>query len=234
MRHSSRTLPCVALSLTVVLGASLVHAQAKKKQPQELDPVNLQGKIVAVQRGLIKVVNDENQEGLIQIDPEKTKVNVTGTALRSVLRNGMFVRFSGRFKRGTATEPIEMLQIFEPTEGLGIGVFPDDPTDPNSETVVAGPLRGFKKGKLTIAAGNEKVQAVLAETAEITLEVSDYSIVQAGDNIEVLGYLFAPGKVIATEVYITLAKPLGEPEKKPRKRRSTRGRKKKVPKSEDE
>ncbi len=232
MNHSTRLFLGMAVLLAVIFNASLVHAQRGKKKQGELPPVNPRGKIVGVQRGLIKIVDGDDQTFLVKLDANKTQVHVSGTALPSVLRSGMFVRFSGQLTRGRATEPVEKLQIFEPTEESELGVFSDDPTDPNAETVVAGALRGFRKGRLTIAAGRQKVQANLAETVEVTLEVSDYSIAQAGDEVEVLGILFAPGKIFASQVDITLVEPLGEPEKKPRAPRSTRGRKKKEPEDE--
>jgi len=222
-----------AVLLTAIFNASLAHAQRGKKQQQALPPVEVKGKIVGVQRGLITMMDNHDQETLVKVDPRDTRVFVFGTALPSVLQNGMFVRFAGQLTRGTAKEPVEKLQIFEPSEGIGIGVFRDDPTDPNSETVIAGELRSFKKGKLTIAAGRQKVQARLAESAEITFEVSDYSIARPGDDVKVLGKLFAPGKVIASQVDITVIAPLGESKKKPRKKRSTRGRKKKTSKSDE-
>lgn len=216
------TQPCVGLTVLLVVLAvtQLAHAQGRKNQEEELESVEVNGKIVNVKRGLITAVDGDNQEGMIKVDPKETKVYVSGTALPSVLRSGMFVRFTGKFDKATATEPVTKLEIFEPSEDVDIGVFPEDPTDPNSDVLVAGRVTAFKRGKLMMAAGRQKVQADVAEDAELTLQVSDYSLAQAGDEIRVRGKLFAPGKIIGTQIDITLAEPLGEPEKKTRGRAS--------------
>ncbi len=223
MKHLVRPCTAMALILVVLAGTQCTYAQGRKNKNDKLESVEVSGKIVNVKRGLITAVDGDNQQGMIKIDPKDTKVYVTGTAMPSVLRSGMFIRFTGKFENAVATEPVTELEIFEPSESVDIGVFPEDPTDPNSDVLVAGRVAAFKRGKLIMATGRQKVQADMAEDAELSLHVSDYSLASPGDDIRVLGKLFAPGKIIATQVDITLAEPLGEPEKKTRGRTSRRG-----------
>lgn len=214
----------VAVVLSVVLsGAAAVQAQGRNQGNDGPPPVELNGKVVGVQRGMIQAVDEDNQEGLIKVDKD-TRVYVTGEALPSVLRNGMFVRFTATFEGTTAKEPLTELEIFEPSDAVDIGVFPEDPTDPNTDVLVAGRLTAFKNGKLLVTAGRQRAQAELDEEAEITLKVSDYSLARAGDELRVKGQLFAPGKIIASQVDIMLAEPIGEPEKKPRGKKNPRER----------
>lgn len=207
--------------IAVALSTAAARAQGRNQSNDGPPPVELNGKVVGVQRGIIQAVDEDNQEGLIKVDKD-TRVYVTGEALPSVLRNGMFVRFTAAFDGATAKEPVKELEIFEPSDQVDVGVFPEDPTDPNTDVLVAGRLTAFKNGKLLVVAGRQRAQAELAEDAEITIKVSDYSLARPGDELRVKGQLFAPGKIIATQVDIMLAEPIGEPEKKPRGKKNPR------------
>ncbi len=208
---------CVGLALSIWCASA--HAQRSRNQ-QELPPANVSGKIVDLRRGLIQIIDDQERQYLVQVRPDATQVFVSGTAKPSFLQPRMFVRFTGKLDGNAAEEPVAELQIFVPTEQQGVGLFRNDPTDPDAGSVVAGQLRSLRNGKYTMAIGREAVQFELAEDVAITVDVFDYSIAKPGDAIEVRGRFVAEDKIVSDRVTIELAEPLAGPE--PRKRGRSR------------
>ena len=225
-----RTIVLCAAAAGVMLSCTLpASAQRRRQQPVvvKVKTYRMEGSIVGVRPGLIQCADEKGKPYLIKLDRERTKrVVVSGTAEPGFLRAGLFVRFTALLdKRGKPTEPVAEMTIFDPRDGFTMGVFPDDPTDPNGPYLVAGQIREMKRGKVTLAAGNRKVQFELAESPQIGVEVSDYSLARRGDSIQVtgIGRPERPQELIGTIVEIKLSQPLSGPQKK------TRGRKERPP-----
>ncbi len=223
---------CAAAAGVILSCASPASAQRRRQQPVvKVKTYRMKGSIVGVRPGLIQCTDEKGKPYMIKLDPERTKrVVVSGTAEPEFLRAGVFVRFTALLdKRGKPTEPVAEMTIFDPRDGFAMGVFPDDPTDRNGPYLVAGQIREMKRGKVTLAAGNYKVQFELAESPQIGIEVSDYSLARRGDSIQVtgIGRPERPQELIGTIVEIQLIQPLTGPQKKSpgrRKRSSRRSR----------
>jgi len=68
----------------------------------------------------------------------------------------------------------------------------------------------MKKNKLTVAAGKASLTVEVADNVRVAIEVSDLSLAQPGDSVEIEGwkYPMVPGRAIANKVTITGDKPL--------------------------
>lgn len=200
------------------------------------ETVQVIGKILAMQRDVVRMANDESkQQWLVKMPKETAGIHLLGTARPTFLQPGMMVRFSGKFdSKGNSRAPIEKLEIFTPTpvkEGTlpdvqQFGVFPEaafggqllldaqpagQPKGDVASFVVSGQLRGFRKGEILVAAGPTLVRTTLSEKAEILVDIADYRWVRAGDEIEVNGWCYPHLKsnVVATRVTIRTKEPLG-------------------------
>lgn len=192
---------------------------------QTLPVVNLKGKVVQVGAGLIQVEDENGNPNVVQVDPMRTRVVVSGTAKPSVLRPGMLVQFTTELdnRQLNAKEPVSDLQIFSAGAGYALGVTSDDPEGKGGPYRVAGQVKTFKEGRLAVQAEKRQVRAVVADDATIKFEGADYSLARAGDEIDVQGRLFGQGQVFGETVKVTLAQPIEGEVASPRSRR--RGKK---------
>jgi len=145
----------------------------------------------------------------------------------------LIVRFSAKMSsKGLVKDPIGELAVIEASELNQIGAQPDlapgedlkkAEKEGPVEWVVIGAIRSVKKNQLQIAAGGKAIKAEVADDCKITVDVSDLSIVQAGDEISVVGKQYPglqvggasqPGQVIGDKIDVVLAKPLTAPGKK--------------------
>ncbi len=223
--------------------ASRGFAQYDEQPRVRLTPVDLKGKVEEVGNGFLKVQCSDKLI-YVKVDPQRTKVQCTGTADRKFIKPGLLVRFTAEIdKRGTVQDDIESLAIVTPSETAQPGIHSDIPTfgeeepqgrrkpkaeQPKNEPgsfVVVGTVKLFKDDQLQVVAGGKQIKAQLTADAEIKVDVDDYTFAQAGDEIAFRG-LMAPmgmndefGQAIGTDLVITFAKPL-EPtagKKKPAK-----------------
>lgn len=216
-------------SIFLLLASSDAFAQRRGKEDgPKIQTFKVNGKLAGMRGAILQVLDADEKPHLVKLDRKETKtVEVTGTAEVSALRPGMIVAFNAVLnKRGVAEEEVDKLKIVDAGGGLPPGISSDDPTDENAPLWIVGQLKSFKKGKMTVVAGPHQVQAPLAETAKIDVQLSDVSVASPGDEIKVVGKGYQPEQIIAIEVRIVLSEPLGTPakDKKPPRGRNTRDR----------
>lgn len=188
---------------------------------QQLPPVRLKGKVVQVGAGLIQVADDDGNPHMVGVDPTRTRIVVSGTATPSVLRPGMLVQFTTDLDaKQVAPEPLAELQIVG--VGVELGIASDDPEGRGGPYRVAGNVKAYKEGRLTVMAGKKQVRARVAPDAAIKFEGVDYRLSKQGDEIDVQGRMIAQGQVLGEVVKVTLAQPLEVADSSPRGRRKTR------------
>ena len=103
------------------------------------------------------------------------------------------------------------------------GLFGDDSEDatpvrnpPPGQYEIRGKIKSLKGGELVVVAGGKNVSGKLAADAEVYVETDDISLAEKNDSVELKAdYLEqqkatdkSPGEAVATEVSITLSKPL--------------------------
>jgi hypothetical protein len=207
---------------------------------QQLPVVDLKGTVEEVKSEWIGIKCD-GQSFLLAIAPNYTRVQCNGTAERAYLKPGVLVRIAGDFdKKMQPKAPIDELYVVTPSESAQPGIHADEPTDgeqPRSKQrgnggggeswVIVGTIKLIKDDQLQIIADGKNVKVQLAEDAEIKVEVDDYSLATAGDEITVRGRTVQPpqdkqpGNVVGEEVTITLAQPLEASSKAPAKKKKS-------------
>ncbi len=203
----------VAAAIVVCASCDSASAQRRSRKPKvvELKRFNIEGSVVGVRQGWIQCVDADGNRRTIRLDKELTqRVVVTGTAEPQYVQPGMYVRFTAPLdRRGRPPEPINELTLISPREGIVPGVFLDDPTDPEGPYLVIGQIRSIKRGKVTLAAANRKVEFEVTETPQIKVDFSDYSLARQGDAIKVHAVGQNPQELFARVVEIELSQPLG-------------------------
>jgi hypothetical protein len=219
-----------AIIFTLVVGQSAISttalAQNGTRQPrsgqvrdnpppqQQQQPIpfaKISGKVTNLQPGAISVATDERSY-IVRLDLRQTRVTVVGEGTLDALKRGVLVQFESLLNRQLtlAQAPIEKLTILSPSARSTPGVISDTPKDPTKPFTVRGTISRVVGPQLTVAASRKPVRAELAEEASVEVEVSDFSLVAIGDKIDVQGAEVNPGLVHATDVKITLSKPLGK------------------------
>lgn len=236
---SNRTMIICAVSAVVILSCAVpASAQRRRQQPIviELKTYRIEGSIVALGPGWIRCADEKGKLYAIKLDREQTqRLVVSGAAEPEFLRPGIFVRFTASLdRRGRPSEPVAEMTIFDPRDGFAVGIFADDPKSSDGPYVVAGQILDMKRGKLTLSAGNRKVQFELAKSPQIQVEVSDYTLARQGDWIRVtgIGQAQRPQELIGKIVEIELSQPLAGPQKKTRGRGGRSGRRSRTKPSE--
>jgi len=191
------------------------------------------GKLEAVQPGALLIRDSKMEQWLLELAAD-TKVAVQGEAEVDCLRPGLFVQLVGHVdKKGVIKEPIDEIEIFSAQGKGALGLFSASATDAAVKAVqkpgageyrIKGKLASYRDGELVIAAGNRKILGSTADDLTVTLNLDDPSIAQVGDEVKVTAWyyernkpnpvLMRPGRALAQEVTITLAKPLAHTGKK--------------------
>ncbi|HEY1601396.1 MAG TPA: hypothetical protein VGG64_17475 [Pirellulales bacterium] len=209
--------------------------QTLQARYQQLPIVDLKGKVEKVDAEGLDIKCD-GRSYLLQIAQDYTRVVCNGTAERDYLKPGVMVRFEGDFDRKMQTKtPIEELYVVTPSETAQPGIHSDEPGEEDQprakqkgaiETlVVVGTIKLFKDNQLQVVADGKSIKVELAEDAEIKVEVDDYTLAVAGDEITVRGRTAQPpqgqqaGHVYGEEVTITLSEPLEASAKAPAKKK---------------
>ncbi|HXT61318.1 MAG TPA: hypothetical protein VN699_21935 [Pirellulales bacterium] len=231
MSHRNLLAACPFAAMVLAALASPSQAQFKKPEPT---PYDGKGTVEAVGFEGIQFKDADGKTIVVGFDfKTKPKVTVTGTAEPGFLAPGLIVRFSAKMtSKGQVKDPIGELAVIETSELNQIGAQPDlapgedlkkAEKEGPVEWVVVGAIRSVKKNQLQIAAGGKAIKAEVAEDCKITVDVSDLSIVQAGDEISVVGKQLPglpmgdgaqSGQVIGEKIDVVLAKPLTAPGKK--------------------
>jgi hypothetical protein len=160
----------------------------------------------------------------VQVVPLQCDVQVTGTADRSFLQPGLFVKFSGEMDaKGVLQDELKELEIFTPKGKNVTGIFP-----PGSDATVKplnrfepgkydfrGRVMSYKDGELVVVA-SKKITSKVAMGAEIKVNVQDLSFASVNDELKIRGWNYErnipkqgrPGQAVAKVIEVTLAKPL--------------------------
>jgi hypothetical protein len=166
---------------------------------------------------------------VLAVQPNATKVNITGTAEPDFLHSGLFVKFSGELdnKGTTLQKEIDQLEIINPPAKKGAaGAF--DSAEEEAKPV-AKPVDGttyvfrtkvstYKPGELTFSVGGKKVVAKTSASMTVAVNASDLSMVREGDSATFSAWYtpqqkpntanLQPGYAAAQDIKITMNKPL--------------------------
>ncbi len=229
------------LASTLVLAGS-TYAAAPQSQPNYTNPKTQPGQPpkkeqltakgefdAAAPTGIKAQLNGETWAVMVVTrdkDPKNlTKVHVVGTAEADFLAPQMYVRFSGEFdKKGKATAEIKDLEIFFPDDKNLVGANPtgngfDDPgakkaANATTAYAIAGVITAVKKNNITVNCGTFTAKADVAADAKIKVDVPNFNWASPQDKIEVKGWYYNKGYVVANEVNIALSQPLTAPKKR--------------------
>ena len=246
---TSRT-TLVVIFLTSVTAFCVGSVWGQDNNQQKKAYLRSSGTVLRIAPGFLQVKTKDGGQWIIKVPEKPENISITGSAEANWLQRGMYVRFTGLFdKRGKASGTISQLQVFSPDKSTKIGVYPDSglgletkelfgdkdqeaaaqrpkqpKNSPYSPFLIAGRIASIKGGKLSVLAGRTVVQAQLAETAKISVSVSDARLTREGDIVEIEAWYpasqKAAGRAIATRMKITATKPYGmmkrnRPERKP-------------------
>ncbi|MFT7644049.1 MAG: hypothetical protein ACI9G1_005815, partial [Pirellulaceae bacterium] len=155
--------------------------------------------IHAVGPGFLQVKGEKGEQWLVKVPENPLAIQFQASGSAELLQPGMFIRFTNEFdKRGIPQNAVTKLTVFTPREGYEIGVFPNaglgnealfadvgevkKPKVETSSFLVAGQLTALRKGTFTVKAGNVQIKGELADTAQLSFDISDYSLSRPGDS----------------------------------------------------
>lgn len=223
--------------LVLVVSCVLPAAWGQQRNV-EREGVRLEGTLKALQPGLLQVEAKDGELWLIKVEAKGKDLLYTAAAKADWLRPGLWIRFRASFnQRGQLESELADVTVFTPREdqqlglipevSLGEGLFSDEqetaPKERNRNQVtpyvVAGRIASLKRGRMTVAAGNVPVTVAVPEDLRIAVEVSDYSLAQPGDRVEIQGwkYPMVPGRAIANRLTINSDAVLAAPTPMPRR-----------------
>ncbi len=185
------------------------------------------GSLEAYRTGYMQVRDSKQELWLIKILPQ-TKVTVEGEAEAEYLRPGLSIEFDGELTRkAEVAEPISEIKLLDGKGKPVLGLFPAGETGDNVRPVrkpepgdycIKGKLASYKDGQLTVAIGGRRITGELSDEVSIKFSSDDPAVASAGDTVKLKAWYFAntkpiaaqniPGKAVAEEITITLAKPL--------------------------
>lgn len=209
--------------------------QQQRQQYQQLPMADLKGTVEKVSADGVSI-KCEGQAFFIKVEPNHTRVQCTGTAERGYLQSGLLVRFEGEFDRKMqAKAPIEEVSIVSPSETAQPGIHSDTLEEDESgrtrqraateSYVVIGMIKLIKDNQMNVVADEKSIKVQLAKDAEVAVDVDDYSLAEAGDEITVKGRMLQPpqgpqaGQIIGEDVSIALANPVQSTTKAPAKKK---------------
>lgn len=208
-------------------------ALAQKERPKR-ETVQLVGTIEGIERGVAKVIDAQQAEWYVKMEPKGT-FSYSGSAEADWLKRGMWVRFTTKFN--AEGEPQEMLRdvvVFQPKKDDKLGIYSNQSGAtfknpftksladdiPESERLksytVAGRLKGVKKDELSVQAGRLTLSIPIDERTKYRVEVPDPSLIRQGDDVTIRGWKVpnAENAVMASSLTVTAKEPLGKPKKK--------------------
>jgi len=180
------------------------------QQPQQPTAADVKGKIVDMNpnTGIISMLDAQEQLYMVKVDPKHTSIVVQGTADASYLRPGVFVRFETELdKKGAGTADVTAFELYTPKEEFEVGIASKEIGQTSGPVIVAGQIRGLKKKKLTVLAGNDQVTVTVSEEPEVKINTRDLSMVRPLDEIWVKGRYAAQGGILADSIKVDLQPP---------------------------
>ncbi len=150
-----------------------------------------------------------------KVEAEADKIHYSAEANLAWLRPGLLVRYDGADAKGKITAPLKELFVFSATPDSALGIQDDG----DGTYLVAGHLKSFKKGRMTVVVGRRKAIVELAKDAEIHVKYWNLELMQLGDQIQAMGHYFVKGKGIVTSLHVIAQSKLDAPKKKKRRQR---------------
>jgi hypothetical protein len=227
--------------VVVLLLTASAAAQRPKGEPAR-EEVSIAGTLKQITPAAIGVVTEAGEQWVVQLDgrPRERKLSFVGKAEPSFLRTGMLVQLEGSVnKRGQVQEKVSQITVTSLREGVEVGIYPegqrsragnlfsDDPEDSKKKKPAPKPdavpcrITGYvakisRTGELTITCGNQAVKADLADDANVSVDLSNLSLAQPGDKVELRGWhpKGQKGRVWSRDISVSAAKMLGETKKK--------------------
>jgi hypothetical protein len=183
---------------------------------------NATGTLVGVGNGVLRVAAN-GQTWQVRPDVGAT-TELTGTAGPDFLKPGLIVKFQAAFDpngkdKDKATAPLTALEIISSRPGETIGAVPaaTDAKQQNAAQpaapsfVVIGNVKSYRQKELVVSAGAHIFKADLDSLPQIKVRMSDFRFARAGDQVQLTGYAVRPGLIVASQIIVTMAAPLGDP-----------------------
>lgn len=172
------------------------------------------------------IVVDANGQKWNVAAPKNCQVQISGTGDASLLKQGMFVRFSADVdkKSGKTSAPVAEIEVTSPQSAVAAGartaLKTTSPAATAGPSSVVGTIKSVSAKDITVEGPNGSVKADLSPSTNVKIESSDPHLAQVGDKVEVQGTLVKqPNYVMARSIHITLGSgdkaPAGKPNEKP-------------------
>lgn len=231
MRHTCSIALAGLVAWTLTGGPARAQFQAPLNSLEFSDD----GTVEVVQENAIKIRDSKNDDWILEFNAGTT-IRVTGDAEPEWLRPGSYVKFTGDIdKKGSVQKDIDEIEIITAGDKGSLGLFTPAEGDTPGKVVrnavsgtyvIKGRLTKNQDGRILVLAGSRQVTGRLGEELAVKLNVDDHTLAQAGDTVKVKAWYFEktrpvsafnqPGRAIAEEVTITLARPLAYTGKKAR------------------
>ena len=198
------------------------------------------GKIVGIAPNAVQI-QDTNKGEVWVIAPVPTsQIEFLAEAEKGWLARGMVARVTGTFdKKGMATEPVSLVQVFTPRPDYPMGAFWQGTGKPDrnapQEFLVAGMIKRIDEGKYTIDGGRRQFTFQLADDASVEVDLlNDLEWIQENDRIRFDLKYFVPGEGMIAWAKIEGSNTLAAPVQPSRKRRRRRRRRSDPPLQQSE
>jgi len=216
--------------IALALGAAGSSAPGQPPgQLKSLEEKEKQGQVVEVGPGMLQLRLPMGGELWQAMPGPNAKIEVTGKASREMLQPKQFINCSISLDEfGELTGPALQLVFTDGgtpgvmAGGLGIaepGAKRFAGKRPAGTYLLAGTIKQVEGDLVTVLAGREKFDVTVPAEAELLVRSTNIGLASPGDRVEVEGRYYQRGKVLLSELTITLTKPVEPPPAKNKARR---------------
>jgi len=232
---------CLGLA-TSLLTASLTMGQGIADNRSIL---HVDGTFQGMARMIIKVVDADGTEILVQLPQDLTRVRFNADADPQGLRPGMMVRFQASFgPGGVPLEAVKQVEIFHPlrqpkmparvAETMTPGIYPEAKAPANraggfvpGKYRIVGSLVGVAPGGwLVVSTGQTPIRVMMDQGVKFVVRTHSLELAQPGDRVTLDGFYNEPDKtkVVADTLTVSTDRVIGTPAEVPMKGRRRRGK----------
>lgn len=207
----------------------LVAQVPGRPEPQRLKEDQRKGVVVDKGAGMLALRLPPEGTTVWRVVPAgNATIQVVGQATREMLAPRQFVRFSAMLDEfGKVTEPVVKVTftgggtpgVVAPGLGLETGGKKVTGRRPAGLYTINGPIRTVDGTTVTVLVGKDRFEFTVPEDAELVVDTANLSIVDKDDLVEVEGSYYQIGQLIASEIKVTLSKPLSPRDPKARQAR---------------
>ena len=182
-----------------IFATPTANANAQQQPPKET--LRGDGTVIALGAGKIQVELKDGKKWVIFIPDKPEYIDISGTAVRSWLKRGMFVSFAGLFDaKGTLRTEIKDILVFQPNKDTKLGakrdgvaginkdLFGGNP-NPNavqtSRFLISGRLVNVNNGKMVVEAPGFRKTVSIAKKMTIRVKSHNPSLIRVGDKVNV-------------------------------------------------